>query len=105
MGFGERGDRPDQLGLLLAPLQDNAGRLGVLASETRPGGARTERANTLVQLLRKRATVLLAEHTMLAPGIGATLVTELEPERSGPIRERARSTLADRAHRRRGARR
>lgn len=103
MGFGTPADRPDRLGVLLIPARSESGEIGIIASETRPCGSLEERSQRVIGELGKRLPVLLAEHAVIAPGVGATMLTLLSPPRT-ERRERARGSLAARTARRRGRR-
>jgi hypothetical protein len=104
MGFGAPSDRPDRVGLVFAPTTSAEGRPGVVAFETVIGASETERATQLVRAVAEHVPVLLAEHIIAAPGLGATTLTLIRPRPASERRERARTGLGARARRRRGRR-
>jgi len=101
MGVGRPADRPDRLGVLLAPAVSDEGEPVAWAFEQRPGAATSERGRELIQEVATRLPVIVAEEVCVAPGVGASVLTLHRPPKPPTRRPRRPGRGLGRGRRRR----
>lgn len=74
-GWGEEGDRPDKLGLILEPWRapPDGGDMGIVAREVWPGAFESEAARKLLEPIEKRTLIYVIRGVKLRMCVGPLL--------------------------------